>query len=86
MFKYFMKPKEYSFLGYKDTEGKIYETLYFLEHASFVLEKTTPMIIEQEIRKQQYNAGWKQRNKKKKLAAEAFEIQKRLAEIRNEME
>ena len=85
MFKYFMTPKEYSFLGYNDTEGKIYEPLYCLEHASFVLEKTKPIIIEQELRKQQYNAGWKQRAKKKKLAAEALEIQKRLTEIHNEI-
>ena len=86
MFKYFMKPKEYSFLGYNDTEGKIYEPLYCLKHASFVLEKTKPMIIEKEIKKQQQDMRWKQRDKEKKLAAEALEIQKRLTEIRNEME
>jgi hypothetical protein len=56
MFKYFMKPKEYSFLGYKDTEGKIYDPQYCLEHVSFVLEKTEPIIIEQELRKQQHDA------------------------------
>ena len=81
-----MTPKEYSFLGYNDTEGKIYEPLYCLEHISFVLEKTEPIIIEQELRKQQYDKGWKQRDKEKKLAAEALEIQKRLTEIHNEME